>query len=360
MRKNTLSFLLNAKKAKLLTVIFATAMAPQKYIYNHTLTLENGQTLPQVEIAYHTYGTPNADQSNVIWVCHALTANSDPMDWWPGLFGEGTLFDPNKYFIVCANILGSCYGSSGPLSINPETEKPYYSSFPQVTIRDMVKAHQLLKEHLGITKIHLGIGGSMGAYQLLEWTYSEPELFNKLCLLVTSPQESAWGIAIHETQRLAIEADLTWKDDSPNAGAIGLKAARGIGMLTYRNYQTFRATQTDNEEKLDGFRAASYINYQGEKLVKRFNAQTYRILSKAMDSHNLSRGRGKMEEVLVKIKPETVVIGISSDILCPIDEQKYLAEHIPNGRLIEIDSPYGHDGFLVEFEKISRLLKEFI
>lgn len=335
-------------------------MALQKYIHNQAFPLENGQTLPQVEIAYHTYGKPNADQSNVIWVCHALTANSDPVDWWHGLFGKNKLFDPEKYFIVCTNILGSCYGSSGPLTINPETGKPYYSTFPQVTIRDMVKAHQILKAHLGITKVHLGIGGSMGAYQLLEWSYTEPELFNKLFVLVTSPQESAWGIAIHEAQRLAIEADPTWQDDSPNAGAAGLKAARGIGMLTYRNYQTFKATQTDNEEKLDGFRAASYISYQGQKLVKRFNAQTYRILSKAMDSHNLSRGRGKMEDVLAQIKPETTVIGISSDILCPIDEQKYLAEHLGNGRLVEIDSPYGHDGFLVEAEKISEVLKEVL
>ncbi len=335
-------------------------MSVHKYISDKPFPLENGQTLPQVEIAYHTYGTPNTDQSNVIWVCHALTANSDPVDWWHGLFGEGKLFDPGEYFIVCANILGSCYGSSGPLTINPATGKPYYASFPQVTIRDMVKAHQLLKEHLGISKIYLGIGGSMGGYQLLEWSYQEPELFNKLCLLVTSPQESAWGIAVHETQRLAIEADPTWNDDSPNAGAAGLKAARGIGMLTYRNYQTFKTTQTDNEEKLEGFRAASYISYQGDKLVKRFNAQTYWILSKAMDSHYLSRNRGKIEDVLAQIKPETVVIGISSDILCPLDEQKYLAEHIPNGKLVEIDSPYGHDGFLVEAEKIGEVLKVFI
>lgn len=335
-------------------------MALQKYIHDQAFPLENGQSLPQIEVAYHTYGTSNADQSNVIWVCHALTANSDPADWWHGLFGEGKLFDPENYFIVCANILGSCYGSSGPLSINPETGKPYYASFPQVTIRDMVKAHQLLKAHLGITNIHLGIGGSMGGYQLLEWSYQEPELFNKLCLLVTSPQESAWGIAVHTAQRLAIEADPTWEDDNSNAGATGLKAARGIGMLTYRNYQAFKATQTDNEEKLDGFKAESYIQYQGDKLVKRFNAQTYWLLTKAMDSHNLSRGRGKMKDVLAKIKPETVVIGVSSDILCPIAEQQYLVEHIPNSHLVEIDSPYGHDGFLVEFEKIGDVLKEFM
>ncbi len=335
-------------------------MALQKYIHNQPFPLESGVLLPRVEIAYHTYGELNASGNNVIWVCHALTANSDVADWWSGLFGDGKPFDPSKYFIVCANILGSCYGSSGPLTENPETGKPFFSSFPMVTIRDMVKAHQLLQAHLGVKQIALGMGGSMGGYQLMEWAIADQNLFENLCLLVTSAKASAWEIAIHEAQRLAIEADPTWEDETPNAGANGLKAARGIGMLTYRNYEAFKQTQEDEEEKLEGFKAASYIRYQGEKLVKRFNAQSYYLLTKSMDSHNLGRGRSSVEEALGMIQANTLVIGVDSDILCPITEQEFIATHIPNSRLEVISSPFGHDGFLVETATVSRLLANFL
>jgi len=212
----------------------------------------------------------------------------------------------------------------------------------------MVQAHIILRKHLQIEKIQTIIGGSMGGYQVLEWVLMEPQVFDKMVLVATSPQESAWGIAIHTAQRLAIEADPTWKDLNANAGAAGLKAARAIGMLTYRNYSAFVKTQTDNEHKLDGFKASSYINYQGEKLVKRFNAFSYWILGKAMDSHNIARHRGTMEDVLKSIKIKTLIIGISSDQLCPVNEQKFMAQHIPNSTFVEIDSPYGHDGFLIE------------
>jgi homoserine O-acetyltransferase len=323
-------------------------MAKHTYTYSNIFNLENGDSLPQLEITYHTYGELNSEKSNVIWFCHALTANSDVMGWWDSLVGIGKTYDPSRQFIVCANILGSCYGSSGPLSINPLTGSPYFSTFPQVTIRDMVKAHILLRKHLNIKSIHTIVGGSMGGYQALEWILTEPAVFKNLVLVATSPQESAWGIAVHTAQRLAIEADPTWKDLHEKAGAKGLKAARAIGMLTYRTYDAFVKTQTDPEHKIDDFKASSYINYQGDKLVNRFNAYSYRILGKAMDSHNIARGRDKIEVVLRSIKTKTIIIGISSDQLCPITEQKFMSQHIPNSTYIEIDSPYGHDGFLIE------------
>lgn len=326
--------------------------------YNQPFALECGETLPSLEIAYHTYGELNKKKNNVVWICHALTANSDAADWWGGLVGEGKIFDTKKYFIVCANILGSCYGSSGPLSINPNTERKYYSEFPQVTIRDMVNAHILLRKHLGIEKIFIGAGGSMGAYQILEWAVLEPKLFEKMILMNTCARETAWGIAIHTAQRLAIEADSTWKKENDDAGAKGLKAARAIGMLTYRNYETFVKHQTDdNHNKLDNYKVSSYINYQGEKLVKRFCAQSYWLLTKSMDSHNLARGRKKIEDVLKSIKTKTLVIGISSDMLCPNAEQKFLAKHLPNATLKIIHSSYGHDGFLIEWEKLAKAIK---
>jgi homoserine O-acetyltransferase/O-succinyltransferase len=332
--------------------------------FNHTASfkLENGETLPGLTIVYHTYGKLNADKSNVVWVCHALTANADAAGWWPGVVGTNGFVDPAKHFIVCANIIGSCYGSTGPLTNNPETKQPYFSSFPMVTIRDMVNAHILLRKHLGIDRIHLLMGGSMGGYQVLEWSLMEPAVVENLFLIGTSATESAWGIAVHSTQRLAIEADPTWKDHNANAGQKGLKTARAIGILTYRNYGILVERQTDPDtSKLDHFKASSYINYQGDKLVNRFNAYSYWLLTKSMDSHHIARGRnGKTENVLQQIKQKTLIIGISTDILCPLREQEFLAAHIPHATLVKIDSPYGHDGFITEAEKISEALRDWL
>ena len=330
--------------------------------YQQSFTLESGQTLPRLTIAYHSYGQLNANKDNVIWICHALTANSDAKDWWPGMIGKGLLFDTEKHFIICANILGSCYGTTGPLSVNPDTGQLYYHSFPFITIRDMVKAHMLLRHHLGINKIHLLTGGSIGGYQALEWAIMEKEVIANVLLLTTSAAESAWGIAVHTAQRLAIEADNTWQEPHPDAGIKGMKAARAIGMLTYRNYEILVHTQRDEDvDKVDGFKASSYINYQGEKLMKRFNAYTYWMLTKAMDSHNIARGRAKnLENVLKTILHKTLIIGISSDILCPVEEQMFMAENMPNASYFEITSAYGHDGFLVEVEKISEHVNSWL
>ncbi len=334
------------------------AVMLQRFVSNEPFLLESGEELAGLEIAYHVYGKMNSRRDNVVWVCHALTANSDAAAWWPGVVGPGAAIDPEKYFIVCANILGSCYGSSGPLSTNPATGKPYYSHFPRITIRDQVKAHILLRQALGIESITLCMGGSMGGYQVLEWALAEPERIGRLFLIATSATESAWGIAIHEAQRLAIEADASWRHDSADAGRAGLKAARAIGMLTYRNYQAMRQTQQDPDpEKTDGFRAASYIRYQGEKLVTRFNAQSYWLLTKSMDSHHIGRGRNKtVAEVLASIRQPTLVMGIKTDLLCPPEEQRRMADALPHARYIEIESDYGHDGFLVEAPLVSKSL----
>jgi homoserine O-acetyltransferase len=323
---------------------------------------ECGKTISNLTIAYDTYGLLNTEKNNVVWVCHALTSNSAVTEWWPGVVGDNCVIDPAKYFIVCANIIGSCYGSTGPTSINPTTGQPYFSQFPVITIRDMVKAHILLREHLQIENIFLLMAGSMGGYQALEWCVMENHLIQNLFLITTSAAESAWGIAIHTTQRLAIEADNTWRDESFEAGKKGLKAARAIGLLTYRNYNILVEKQKDNDpEKIDNFKAASYINYQGDKLVNRFNAQSYWLLTKAMDSHNIARGRNKtQEQVLQTLLQKTLIIGIRSDLLCPIQEQKHIANNMSNSTYIEIDSSYGHDGFLIEYEKISRHIAEWL
>ncbi len=330
----------------------------QQFIYNKKFYLECGAVLPYLEITYYTYGKLNPQKNNVVWIFHALTANADAADWWSGLVGPDKYFNPDKYFIVCANILGSCYGTTGPLSNINQTEK-YYFNFPDVTIRDMVNAHKLLKSYLGVDKILFGAGGSMGAYQLMEWMIDEPQLFNNALLLATSAQESAWGRAIHTAQRMALEADCTFKQMSDDAGKQGLKAARAIGMLTYRNYDLFKQQQTDEDNNLKKiYRAESYIRYQGEKLAARFNAHSYYVLSRAMDSHDIFRGRSDLNKILKLIQTKNLVIGISSDMLCPVQEQKYLCRLFPNSTYIEIDSPYGHDGFLIEHEKIQNALQK--
>ena len=336
-----------------------------KMYYFHSdepFATESGQILATLTIAYNTYGTLNAEKNNVVWVCHALTSNSAVTQWWPGVVGENTVIDTAKYFIICANIPGSCYGSTGPLSNHPQTGEPYYSSFPLVTIKDIVRSLILLRKHLQIETIFLLMAGSMGGYQALEWALMEKERIKNLFLVTTSAAESAWGIAIHTAQRLAIEADKSWTEKNADAGKNGLKAARAIGMLTYRNYKIFVAKQTDADiGKIDNFKASSYISYQGEKLVQRFNAQSYHILTKAMDSHNLARGRDKtIEKVLQSISQKTLIMGIASDILCPVEEQKSIADNLPNSSYVEIDSSYGHDGFLIEYEKISYHLSKWI
>ncbi len=330
--------------------------------YPHTFHLENGSVLPGITVAYHTYGTLNADKSNVVWICHALTANSAAAEWWPGVVGEAAVINPEEHFIVCANILGSCYGSTGPLSIDPGTGTPWCDRFPVITIRDMVKAHMLLLEHLQLPRISLLMGGSMGGYQALEWCVMENAVIDRVVLLATSATESAWGIATHTAQRLSIEADPSWRECRPGAGANGLKAARAIGMLTYRNYQIMVQQQSDQDaEKTDDFKASSYIRYQGDKLAKRFNALSYWLLTKSMDSHHLGRGRGgSVSAVLNHLQQPVLLFGISSDILCPLVEQEFLARHLPNSELMVIDSDYGHDGFMVESQAISAHLRNWL
>jgi homoserine O-acetyltransferase/O-succinyltransferase len=331
-------------------------------IYQHKgfFHLENGQYLKDIEIAYHTFGNLNADKSNVIWICHALTANSDPSEWWKGLVGSNYLFNEKKHFIVCANILSSCYGSTSPLHINPETNQAYYHLFPDITLRDMVKAHQLLAKHLGIKKINTLIGGSLGGQQALEWAIEDKEKFEHLILLATNAVHSPWGIAFNESQRLAILADRSYYSQQETGGQKGLLAARSIALLSYRSYNAYHQSQKENNNnKTKDFNASSYQKYQGEKLVNRFNAFSYVALSKAMDSHNVGRNRESIEKALSEIKAKTLCIAIKSDILFPPSEQYFLSEYIPNATYTEIESEYGHDGFLIETESISKVIKAF-
>ncbi|MEP6647893.1 MAG: homoserine O-acetyltransferase [Saprospiraceae bacterium] len=313
-------------------------------------TLSNGIT-----IAYNTYGELNAKKDNVIWVCHALTANSNVADWWNGLFGENKLFDPKKYFIVCANVLGSCYGSTGPRSIDVSEGEPFGMTWPILTIRDWVNAHDLLRKHLGIEEISLCIGGSCGGHQVLEFAYLIPDQIKHLGLLVTSARETAWVIAGHESQRLAMQADQTLEGNEHHSGDDGMRAARGMAIMGYRTIQSFIEAQTDEDEITDDHRATTYIRHQGEKLVKRFYPHCYWSLTKSLDTHHLGRGRGRIQDVLASLKMKATIIGIDSDRLIPVQEQEFLAKHLPNAKLHILHSIYGHDGFLMETEQIIKV-----
>jgi homoserine O-acetyltransferase/O-succinyltransferase len=333
-----------------------------KYLeVDKSIILENGLILQSPTIAYHTYGTLNEGKSNVVWVCHALTANSDVFDWWRGLFGEDDLFNPKGHFIVCANILGSHYGTTGPLSVKPDSGQPYYHDFPEVTIRDMVALHIELANHLKVKTIELLIGGSMGGHQALEWAIIEPDRIKNLCAIATSAIISPWAAALNASQRMAIEVDPTWPNSSDNAGIEGMKVARSMALLSYRNYGTYNnSQQQDSKDDTYQTKAASYQAYQGLKLSKRFNAFSYWHIAKAMDSQNVGRKRGSVESALSVISARTLVISIEGDLLFPYQDQKLISDNIIGAEIINVKSQYGHDGFLLETKQIGDALRYFM
>lgn len=336
-------------------------MIHQVFNYPQPFTLENGATLHNLHLAYTTYGELNKAKDNVVWIFHALTANSFPHEWWPEMIGEDKVFDPAKYFIICVNMPGSCYGSISPLDTNPETGTPYYHDFPFFTIRDMVHAFRLLQKDLGIDKIKIGIGGSTGGQQLMEWAVQDPDLFEYIFPIATNAVFSPWGKAFNASQRLAIEADSTWNEKIKDAGKKGLEVARSIALLSYRTDTAYNNTQADkNNDLIEGFRSESYQRYQGEKLSARFNAFSYYALTKTMDSHNVGRGRTSVAHALNSIKAKTLVLSMEGDILFPPYEQEFIASNIPNAHVKMIMSDYGHDGFLLEFDQLTKAINSFL
>lgn len=337
-------------------------MSVKYYHHPAPFELEMGGVLPELTIAYHTYGTLNDAKDNVVWVCHALTANSDVADWWPHTVEEGAFLDPARYFTVCANILGSHYGTTGPLSINPVTGEPYYGSFPKLTIRDMARAHALLADALEIKNINALIGSSVGGFQALEWAAEQPDRFGKLILIATDAKASPWTIAIDETQRMAIFADPSYGEPRPDAGFAGMAAARAIGLLTYRGPEGYNATQQDPPDTPLGAlkRGCTYQRHQGDKLCNRYNAYSYVAILDAFDTHDIGRNRGGTLNALQRLTMPSIVIGLSTDIIFTPHEMRALADALPNSIYKEISSPLGHDGFLVEHRLLNNILTPFI
>ncbi len=335
-------------------------MGVKFYRHEGPFELECGEVLPELVIAYHTFGERHDD--NIVWVCHALTANSDVSDWWPGTVEEERFLDPARYHTVCANILGSPYGTTGPMSIDPRTGERWYCDFPFVTMRDMARANLLLADHLGISRVRAIVGGSIGGFQAMEMELLRPGFAERLVVAVCCAKTTPWDIALNESHRMAIAADGTWGERRQDAAQKGLAAARSIALLSYRGSLAYNATQQDPDDTLrrNGHRAATYQQYQGEKFIRRFDAYSYWTITEAFDSHDVGRGRGGVKKALTQITCPVMVVGITSDIIIPPVEQQFLANHLPQGEMQLIESDFGHDGFLVESEKLNYIIKPFL
>lgn len=323
---------------------------------------EAGGVIEALEVAFHTSDRDYVPGEPVVWVCHALTANSDPTDWWPGMVGKGKTLDPDKYYIVCVNMIGSPYGSSSPAKVNPSTGKPWMLDFPRVTVRDMVRAGIEVRKHLGINRIDLIIGSSIGGFQAIEWAIMEPQTIVKAVFMATSERVPAYLTAYEETQRMALEADESFRRaESLEGGKAGLECARAVALISYRSFEGYKLTQSDPDpDTLFAGRACSYQRHQGEKLSARFDAYCYYTLSLSLDSHNVGRGRGGVPAALQRISAETLCIGIRGDCIFPAEEIRRMSALIPAARYGQIESAFGHDGFLLENEQITNLITPFL
>ncbi|HET6436784.1 MAG TPA: homoserine O-acetyltransferase, partial [Anaeromyxobacter sp.] len=332
------------------------------YVHPGPFALELGGVLPELRVAYRTWGSlaPHAD--NAVVICHALTGSADADRWWTRMFGPGRAFDPEQDFVVCANILGSCYGTTGPTSLDPTTGRPYLGRFPAITIRDMVEVQHALVRALGVRRVRMVIGGSLGGMQALEWALLHPDMVDSVVFIASSARHSAWAIGLSEAQRQTIFADARWRggeyppDDPPSAG---LAAARMQGMLSYRSAPSFEERFGRRPQAEDLFAIESYLRYQGKQLVDRFDAATYITLTRAMDTHDVTRRRGDLEEVLRGIRQPMLVVSIDSDVLYLPAEQREVARLVPGARFAVLDSPQGHDAFLIDVDRVSEVVADF-
>jgi homoserine O-acetyltransferase/O-succinyltransferase len=337
------------------------------------LTLESGAELPDVRIAYEMWGLPKPDKSNAVLVLHALTGDSHVAGpdvpgqasppWWDGLIGPGKPVDTNHYFVLAPNVLGGCQGSTGPSSPAPDG-KPWGSRFPALTVRDQVAAEALFADALGIERWASVLGGSMGGMRAAEWAVTYPSRVASLLLLACPAAASAEQIAWALPQLAAIRADPAWQGgdyyDGPGPVA-GLGIARRIAHVTYRSENEL-ATRFGRAPQGDGrYAVESYLDHQATKLLRRFDANSYLVLTEVMKSHDVGRDRGGVAAALSRVSARTVVAGVDSDRLYPLYQQAELASAIPTaGDLRVVNSPYGHDAFLIETEQISALVKELL
>lgn len=349
--------------------------------------LEGGGRLGHVTVAYETWGELDATRANAVLVCHALTGDSHAAGrlghghktpgWWDDMIGPGKPLDTDRFFVVCSNVLGGCQGTTGPSSVDPATGRPYGSSFPVVTIRDMVRAQAALADHLGIGRWFCVIGGSMGGMQVVEWAVMYPHRVRSFASLASTAEASAWQIGWSSVGRMAIALDPNFRGgdyyDAPPGGGPhrGLAIARSVAQITYRSDAVFRdrfhrdlVDPLDAFHLWDRFQVEGYLDYHGAKLARRFDANSYLVLNKAMDLHDIGRGRDGLAAAARRIASPGLVVSVSSDTLYHPYQQRQLAELVRGaGQPCEyhvLDSPHGHDGFLLEFDQMQPLVTEFL
>lgn len=318
--------------------------------------LECGRVLPEVTVGYHTWGTLNASRDNVVVVCHALTGSSDVPAWWEGFIGDDCALDPAHDFIVCSNVLGSCYGTTGPGSPAWDAVFGDDPAAPSITIRDQVEVQRRWLRRLGVRGIRLVIGGSMGGMQALEWALAEPDTVHSIAVLAAPSRHHAWALALSAAQRGAIMADASWPDGD---AAGGLAVARMMAMISYRSAESLDARFSRATDAAGAFEVAGWLQRHGQRLVDRFNARTYVALSHALDSHDVGRGREGVQAALRQIHQPAFVLGITTDVLYPPHEMQMLADGLPNATLSWLDSPHGHDAFLIELAEVSARIRQF-
>jgi len=350
--------------------------------------LEGGGLLPDVVVAYETFGTLDADGANAVLVCHALTGDSHVAGpagpghptpgWWDGVVGPGEAIDTDRWFVVCVNVLGGCQGTTGPASAHPDDGRPWGARFPVVSVRDMVRTQAVVADELGIRRWHAVVGGSMGGMQALEWGIMHPERVGAVVVIASTAAASAQQIAWWSTGRRIIRMDPAWRggdyyDAAPGDGpSEGLALARMVSQITFRSDDVF----TDRfgrevVEPLQGgfslwqrFEVERYLEYQGDKLVRRFDANSYLALTKAMDLHDLGRGRGGAAGAYERMAAPVLAIGITSDVLYPRYQSQEIAalaaEAGVRAEYVELDSPHGHDAFLIELDAVGDAIAKFL
>jgi homoserine O-acetyltransferase len=346
------------------------------------LRLESGEGFAPVTLAYEAYGALNEKKSNAILILHALSGDAhaagthegeDNPGWWDSMIGPGKAFDTNKYFVICSNVLGGCRGSTGPSSVNPKTGKPYGLDFPIISIGDMVSAQKGLIDYLGIEKLLSVVGGSMGGMQVLSWLVKYPDRISSVIPIATAIKHSPQQIAFNEVGRQAIMADPDWKSGNYYEGlppSKGLSIARMIGHITYMSDESMaekfgrqKKNNTQNYKFTADFEVEGYLRYRGDNFVKRFDANSYLYITKAMDNFDASEGKS-LQEVLVGIKAKALVIAFKSDWLYPAYQSKEIVKAFKlsgiEAAYCEIDSTYGHDAFLLEAEEEALLIKHFL
>jgi len=354
------------------------------------IALDVGTTLRDVTVAYETWGTLNHDASNAILVCHAWTGDSHVAGpageghptpgWWEGVVGPGLAIDTNEWFVVCSNVLGGCQGTTGPASAHPDEGRPYGSRFPVITIRDMVRAQLRLADALGVQRWHCVIGGSMGGMQALEWAITYPDRVGSLIVIGTCVQSTAQQIAWGAIGRRAIRLDARWRGgdyydaDVGDGPWQGLAIARMVAQVTFRSDNVFTdrfgrdLADLDAENSgiglWDKFEVERYLDHHGDRLIRRFDTNSYLLIGKAMDLHDVARGRGGLERAMGRVNAPTLAIGISSDILYPTYQQRQIRDLIARNGIaaeyVEIDSPHGHDAFLIDLQQVGAPIRRWL